>query len=715
MTPSSSNDTSPSTPEPERKSLRSRSGESTGKRTSAKIAGPKGGGPNSLTVVAALKRLRKAELAESFSFWAGDSTAPPPVRVADLRDKLAGWMTDPERVAARSASLSGNERSVLEAFLSAPRHRRTRGDLDSVIAGETQSEVDSLKRAGLVFDDGALEEEGPAWVIPADLANTLLVQSIQDKAGSPSRILTLKGHLEKTYAGADVARPMSPARLRATFKMYSNEAAAVARVERLPEGLRDLIGKVVLEFGGLLPRRFFERMETELPHWNQRRWAKILEESLVGTATRLELSQYGIAHDDETLVVFNEVTFAWFKRVAVPSDPDAPHDDASLGVDLVANISRFLAYIIKHAVRFTVKGEIFKTTEKRILTELIPNPGRELDRTEVLQFIFHFCRAYGLIEVTGERTFKLTAAGREWEVQPLEEKLGGLFAYVNRDVDEPYQMLHHPAMRQILATMCKRLEVGVWYDVMYLPFLARNAYLTQLDTLGIEAQFNELGAEITPQEDLQRLAWNLVSWVRKRLYLLGIVDLGYDAKGHPVAMRLTRIGARVLGMDDTEPDAEGLGRLIVTPDMEVMLFPAPGGDDSSLTHDLDRFADRVKDGAMRQFKLSDRSVHRGLVEGMTLGRMVEVLNLNARTPVPQNVLMSMRGWALNAGLMVLDEQHVVHAEDPALLARFTRDAGVRPFIRTTLTDRSVQLKTKTSRARYRTLFRDLDYLVEVDE
>ncbi|MFT5733928.1 MAG: hypothetical protein ACI8WY_002609 [Planctomycetota bacterium] len=263
--------------------------------------------------------------------------------------------------------------------------------------------------------------------------------------------------------------------------------------------------------------------------------------------------------------------------------------------------------------------------------------------------------------------------------------------------------------------MCKRLEVGVWYDVMYLPFLARNAYLTQLDTLGIEAQFNELGAEITPQEDLQRLAWNLVSWVRKRLYLLGIVDLGYDAKGHPVAMRLTRIGARVLGMDDTEPDAEGLGRLIVTPDMEVMLFPAPGGDDSSLTHDLDRFADRVKDGAMRQFKLSDRSVHRGLVEGMTLGRMVEVLNLNARTPVPQNVLMSMRGWALNAGLMVLDEQHVVHAEDPALLARFTRDAGVRPFIRTTLTDRSVQLKTKTSRARYRTLFRDLDYLVEVDE
>ncbi len=719
MTASVPDDLSPDSEsaEPGERSIRSAASGAKKPRSSAKIAGPKGGGgngSNGLTVADALKRLRKPELAQSFEFWAGDSTAPPPAKVGDLREKLAIWMMDPERVAARSASLSGNERSVLEAFLAAPMHRRTRVDLSAVIAGESAEEVSSLMRAGLVFEDKAPAEEGPAWLVPSDLANALLVQAIRDNAASTSRMLTLKGHLEKTYAGPEAARPMSPARLRATFKMYANEAAAVARVERLPEGLRDLIGKVALEFGGLLPRRFFDRMETELPHWNQRRWAKILEESLVGTATRLELSQYGIAHDDDTLIVFHEVTFAWFKRVAVPSDPDAPHDDASLGVDLVANISRFLAYIIDHDVRFTVKGEIFKTTEKRILTELIPNPGRELERGDVLHFIFQFSRAHGLIEVTGQRTFKLTSAGREWEAQDLEEKLGGLFDYIVRDVEEAHQALHQPTMRQLLVTMCKRLEVGVWYDVMYLPFLARNSYLSQLDSLGVEAQFNALGAEIGSQEDLQRLAWSLVSWVRKRLYLLGIVDLGYDAGGHPVAMRLTRIGAKVLGMEDPGSDEVALGRLIVTPDMEVMLFPDPSADDATLTHDLDRFADRVRDGAMRQFKLSDKSVHRGLVEGMTLGRMVSVLTLNARTPVPQNVLMSMRGWALSAGVMILDKNHVVHAEDPSLLARFARDAGVRPFIRTTLSDRSVQLKTKTSRDRYRTLFRDLDYLVEVD-
>ncbi|MEM9380920.1 MAG: helicase-associated domain-containing protein [Planctomycetota bacterium] len=680
----------------------------------SKIAGKNAGGRGDLSVAAALKRLRKADLKAPFLFWADDDSVAFPARVGDAREQLASWMTDPVRVAARAQRLTEDERSVLEALVSAPKHRRTESDLVEAVDGPSENGVfDALTRTAMVIRDEEVDGGETAYVVPSEVADTLLVQAIAESARATFSTLTLKGHLDRRYAGPEAARPMPPSRLREMFKMYANEAAAVARIERLPEGLRDLVGKTVLEFGGLLPRRFFERMETELPHWNQRRWAKILQESLVGTAERLELERYGIQHDDDTLIVFNEVTLAWFKRVAVPSDPDAPHDDASLGVDLVANISRFLAYIIDHAVRFTVKGEIFKTTEKRILTELIPNPGRELERAEVLQFIFRFARAGGLIEVTGERTFQLTSAGRDWESQDLDAKLQALFEHVTFDLDEAHESIHHPALRRILVKMMKRLEVGVWYDVMYLPFLARNAYLSQLDSLHVDEQVAARGAAgAGASEDLQRLAWNLVGWVRKRLYLLGIVDLGYDVQGHPVAMRLTRIGARVLGMDEPERETAGLGRLVVTPDFEVVLFSDE--DDADLTHDLDRFADRVKDGALRQFRLSDRSVHRGLVEGMTLARMREVLTANARTPVPRNVLHSIRDWAFQAGLMLLGEDHVVRAQDAGLLSGFIRDAGVRPFIKSTLDDTSVQLKTKTSRARYRTLFRDLGYLVELE-
>mgnify|MGYP003449865619 CR=1 FL=1 len=55
--------------------------------------------------------------------------------------------------------------------------------------------------------------------------------------------------------------------------------------------------------------------------------------------------------------------------------PALSERELALGVDLVANISRFLAYIIDHAVRFTVKGEIFKTTEKRILQKYATDTG----------------------------------------------------------------------------------------------------------------------------------------------------------------------------------------------------------------------------------------------------------------------------------------------------------------------------------------------------
>lgn len=700
----------PRSPEPNSSRVRKRTVRSAG--ASPKIA-PRKASRGDLSVAAALKRLKKAQLVEPFRFWCDSTSAELPVKVAELRSALEGWMSEPERAVERKQTLDENQQAVLEALLLAPRHRVDRKTVLSMLGQASEVDViGGLERAAMVFREG--DGEDVQFALPGELADALLLQEIAEKARANAVTITLKGHLDERYAGPEVERPMSPSRLREMFKMYSNEPASVARVERLPEGLRDLVGKTVLEFGGLLPRRFFERMETELPHWNQRRWGKILEESLVGTAARMELERYGIQHEDDTLIVFNEVTLAWFKRVAVPSDPDAPHDEAALGVDLMANISRFLAYIIDHAVRFTVKGEIFKTTEKRILTELIPNPGRELERAEVLQFIFRFSRAAGLIEVTGERTFKLTAAGRDWESQDLDAKLAGLFEHVTFELDEAHESIHHPAMRRILATLMKRLEVGVWYDVMYLPFLARNAYLSQLDALEVDEMIAARGAAgAGAAEDLQRLAWNLVGWVRRRLYLLGLVDLGYDDKGHPVAMRLTRTGARVLGIDAPEEETFGIGRLVVTPDFEVVLFAE--GDDAVLTHDLDRFTDRTKDGALRQFRISEKSVHRGLVEGMTLNKMREVLTMNARTPVPRNVLQSIRDWATKSGLLLLGPDHVIRAQDSGILARFARDAGVRPFIKGTLDGGALQLKTKTSLARYRTLFRDLGYLIELED
>jgi hypothetical protein len=250
---------------------------------------------------------------------------------------------------------------------------------------------------------------------------------------------------------------------------------------------------------------------------------------------------------------------------------------------------------------------------------------------------------------------------------------------------------------------------------MYLPFLARNTYLASLDQLAVDEYFaaRSQAAEYTPMEDPQQLAWNLVRWVRQRLYLMGLVDLGYDRSDRPVAVRLTRTGARLMGLEpETGADAPLIGSLIVTPDFEVVMFPT--GDDAELVHELDRFCVREKAGETLHFKLLEKSVHRALSEGMHLTRIVDALRAHSRTPVPQNVLYSIRDWASRAGLMILGPTHVLRCEDQDLLARFVQDPGVKGQVREVLDPRTVQMKTRITLKRLQALLRDLDYLVELE-
>ena len=54
----------------------------------------------------------------------------------------------------------------------------------------------------------------------------------------------------------------------------------------------------------------------------------------------------------------------------------------------------------------------------------------------------------------------------------------------------------------------------------------------------------------------------------------------------------------------------------------------------------------------------------------------------------------MRDWAFRAGLLVLDEAHIVRARDPELVARFKRDAGVRPFVRSSVDETAVSTEVE---------------------
>jgi len=670
-----------------------------------------------------LARRRRSDLIELHRFWGGKMCEPPSGEDDELRTRVQRWMSDPVRVEERVGALGRRLAGVVESLARAPRYQKSWAELagtpglSALSPYELEACVSALARRGLVVegDDRRFESFGERVLgLPLELGDGLL-QRRRESQGGLFAILSLHGHLDQHYLKEARPGQVPPRRLREIYKMYAQETACVARVGRLPEGLQALVEKAILEFGGILPRGLFERTDSKVLHWNGRRWSMILEQSLVGTVRELDLSRHGIALQDETLVVFNEVALAWLRRVAVPSDPDRPHEELSAGIDLASNISRFLTYLSEHGVRFTVRGEIFKTTEKRILQHLIPNPGRELSRDDVLRFIFRFARHSGLIDRTGNRTFAVTAKGRDWDSLPLSEKQRALLEYALNERAMAGEPVHQLGMRQLFLRLMKRIEPLTWYDLMYLPFLARNTYLLNLEDGKAEELFAErtLAGRLPTLEDPQRLAWNLIRWARERLYLLGLIDLGYDKSGRPVAMRLTSSGARLLGVERTGNGAVGAASVVVTPDFEVVLFPT--GDDDELIHALDRFCVREKQDSLLHFRITQDSVVRALRGGLGLAELLGILETHARTPVPQNVAFSIKDWALSAGLMRLMPSLVLVCQEPDVLRRFCQDPGTRRHLAEVLDERSVRLKGRVTPRRMQALLRELGYIVELGD
>ncbi len=671
-------------------------------------------------LVAALADLNRVDLDEVVRFWNPNGKEP---RGDDNRRELAiKWLRDPALVEDRLRQLGSRMGAVVSFLQTREGYRADRLELLGAPGLERCSQkhleaaLNHLRRRAIVMwtQDLRFESHGMrVLALPVEIGD-MLHDLDRTRVHGLFDALTLRGFLEARATSPQTAGDVSTRRQREMYRMYVGDASCVSRVEHLEPGLRQLVEKAIMEFGGILPRALFEQMESAFPEWDCKGWRADLEKALVGTVRRLDLTRYGINHREESVIIFNEVALSWLKRVAVPGDPDRPAEELSLSVDLVTNLSRFLAYIDENDVRFTVKGEIFKTTERRILQHLIPNPGRELKREEVLTWIYRFAKKNELIDRTGERTVSVSKVGQEWGSKTLGDQLRTVVEYMISESGFEGELYHQTRMRRIFLRLLKRVDAGVWYDLMYVPFLTRNTYLASLDELEVSDDFADLceSNRYTPMEDVQRMAWNLVRWIRQRLFLAGIIDLGYDGTGRPVAMRLTPGGARLLGISEGATGiSPGLGRIIVTPDFEVVLFPS--GDDVELIYDLDRFSNREKKGHSMHFRISEEGVVRALRQGMHLSRIEEVLEQHSHTPVPQNVRYSIQDWGIRAGWMQIHPDMRVTCKHEETLSRFREDPGVRSFVVKELGDGELQMADTMTVKRLQHLLRDLGYLVEL--
>jgi len=614
----------------------------------------------SLTIHRSLVRRTDAELVALHDHWSGG--LPPDGRGA-IREVLKKAMADPAHAGRVRSDLPGNAGRLLDALLQVEESEFDFQTAQQIVrgtgikSGGLRSAIAELHELGLIGADSS-DEDSTVWAIPRELKKALSHEVSSGLEGP--ELLTLHGFLEGHFRRTEGAEEAAH-HARRMYRFLASESALCERFEELDLKHDGLLGKIVSEYGGLLPKALFE--ELDISETRAATLQKELEEASLGTIAPLELERFGIRQRGLVLAIFNEAVIAWLRNKAAAS-PSEPFALASIGVDFVSNFSRFASFVGDETIRFTVRGSIYKSTGKRIAEKLIPNPGREFRRLEILEHEHRFAQTYQFVDRTGERSFRLTESGRSFLDQPLHEKQRMMLDWLIEDRELPGDMAHQLRLRRTALRFIKRMDQGIWYDAMMLPFVARNHYLAEL--AAEQARTETDSFPVHSSADLQSLAWNLFSWIRRNLYLLGVIEMGYDANGRATSIRLTQMGMELLELiPGTE--LEGAGHLVVNPDFEVVLFPESRSHE--LIYRLDAFCERELSDSLYHYRITPGSLHRGLSQGQNLDDMLQLLSERSRTPLPQNVEFSLESWAKSDGMVTWDGTGMLTCDAPEILDR----------------------------------------------
>ena len=615
-----------------------------------------------LTLRALLQGCSEDVLREAVLRWCGPVDGK--VGRKDLASAAAA-MEDERRVLERLGALPrkladllevffaerGAVRAVNELFSEHGKNYKSRFDLEAALA--------ALQREGFLWptkDKRWATLDGPVWAAPGELVECVL-QCRKRRQRLLQDSLTMQGHLDARFfrervGNTPAGRNGKPDRAavekaadhaRKIYKLYTMDGAMDTRLAKLPTQVREVVDVVLNKHGGLVS---WDELVTELETDEPIDYAfvgKSIEEAMLGTACSLDLAPLGIQPAERAVVIFHEVALHTIRRRGIECRPQVS-EELVCGGDLASNVSRFLRELQQNKVLFTAEGDLFKASQKRIAGILLPVPGGFLAPEQLLDVLYRFCLHRRLIDRRGERSLRPTPSGLEFERAKLDQQVKMLLAHFLEDRTLPGEAYHQTRMRRVLLRLLRRAEPMLWQDVSVLPFLSRNAYLAQLEAQPTEEFFAARfqGGGYTPTESLQQMCWNLLIWIKKRLFPLGLVDIGLHA-GRVTALRLSRLGAELLDADPAGKVGGTRSSVIVQPDFEVLVFP--GDDVHDVVHQIDRFAHRTKSDHVHQFRIDEESVRAGVADGLTGAQMVQELADRARVPIPQNVLYSLEEWA----------------------------------------------------------------------
>ena len=589
-----------------------------------------------VSLLEGLQQLSQRDLYLMYERWIGGM---PPARDAELISNLIQQMANPFAVAEAQSRIYGDMLPIFKALVAAD----TLLDQTQIEKAVSQWQMPSkaavdclaaLCRTGLVVVIDSTKDGRSCWAVPEQIRPLLeYPQGPSEGTDSP---LALYGWLHQ-YLCTRVPRAAVDSAAQNMFQLLSTPENIASRLAALEDAQRNLLEKVVVEFGGFISS---ELLNDHFPSSDLFSFQQVIEKNSLGSVFDVNLEQFGLRHNCATLVVAHEIVL-YVLQAASQIDESRLHKTASIGTDFVSSFSRFAAHLEESKIRFTNKGFIYKTSGKRIAEDLLLSESQEFTKFEMLELDFQFARDNRLVVGSGERKFILSESGLEFLRRDLLEKQRLMLDWMIEEYSLRGDMSHQVRMRRAALRFIKLLEPGRWYDAMHIPFVVRNHYFSLL-TSGQVSPLQNGSFPVRASSDSRELSWNLLLWLRKDLHLLGIIDLAYDENNSLSAIKLSSIGCELLGLLQLEEKRQ-TGHLVVNPDFEIVLFPSIASH--RLIYTLDCFCDRERTDSLYHFRLGQSSVKRALAGGFNHSDILAVLESNSPTPLPQNVCYELRSWA----------------------------------------------------------------------
>jgi hypothetical protein len=342
---------------------------------------------------------------------------------------------------------------------------------------------------------------------------------------------------------------------------------------------------------------------------------------------------------------------------------------------LVEDMFVYLVYLQTHDVRPYADGRLGRRDLAALHTR-IPDP-----RERRLRLVRHLAARLGFV-VLKEGLLRL-------ETRPVKEWLTAPAVHQLRVLQEGWH--EDPAWNDLCRVPGLECDQATpWQND---PLATRRAVLALLARCPVDAWWT-LGSFVAAVKayhpDFQRPDGDYTSWYIRDAssgdYLSGFASwenvegvlladlltgplcwLGVIATAHPggsgPACRLTRAGARFVGLVAEEPTAGPSPPIVVHPDFSI---EAPAPADRYVRFQLERFAQpESADG--HRYRLTVDSLGRALARGVRIDQVLAFLRQESGDSVPGNVAGQLQTWAGRFGQVLLEEMALLRVKSERVL------------------------------------------------